>query len=96
MFGCGKWMIDTYPITHLPYCNEIIPSFPIDNEWSNVSVFTALSISEETVPIPDGLVSAFDVYRRMQVDPLISEAKIRTQFPFSIFLLRLPGYAKAA
>lgn len=88
MFGCGKWMIDTYPVLNY-YCNEIIPlSRSIMNE-SNVSVFTALSISEETVPIPDGLVSAFDVYRRMQVDPLISEAKIRTQFPFSIFLLRL-------
>ncbi|MGV8427350.1 hypothetical protein [Pseudomonas aeruginosa] len=88
MFGCGKWMIDTYPALNY-YCNEVVPLSRSIMDESNVSVFTALSISEEIVPIPDGLVSAFDAYRRMQVDPLISEAKIRTQFPFSIFLLRL-------
>lgn len=88
MFGCSKWMIDIYPALNI-YLNELIPLSRSIIDDSNFSPFTALSIAEEIIPIPDGLASTFDVYKRMQSDSRVSEAKIRTKFPFSIFLLRL-------
>lgn len=88
MFGCAKWMIDTYPVL-LNYYNEVIPVSCSIMEGSKVSAFSALYISEEIVPLPFGLLSSFDVYKRMQADPLLPEARVRTKFPYSIFMLRL-------
>ncbi|EPH9811379.1 hypothetical protein ACS37B_000653 [Pseudomonas aeruginosa] len=88
MFGCSRWMINIYPALRV-YLNEIIPLSRSIIDDSNVSLFTALSISEEIVPIPDVLASTFYLNKRMQSDSLVSDAKIRAKFPFSIFLLRL-------
>ncbi|HEP8957242.1 TPA: hypothetical protein VDU78_002091 [Pseudomonas aeruginosa] len=86
IFGCSKWMIDIYPVLSV-YLSEIISLSRAIMDGSNVSLFTALSISEGIVPVPDGIVSTFDVNRRMQSGSL--DAKIRAKFPFSIFLLRI-------
>lgn len=88
MLGCGRWMINIYPVLNV-YLSEIIPLSRSTMDDSGVALFTALSISEGIVPVPAGLASTFDVYKRMQSDSLVSDAKIRTRFPFSIFLLRL-------
>ncbi|XQE67362.1 hypothetical protein ACOAPY_01840 [Pseudomonas sp. P3C3] len=88
MFGCAKWMIDTYPVL-LNYYSEIIPLSCSIKKSSNFSAFSALYMSEEIVPLPVGLISSFNVYKRMQADPLLSEARVRTKFPFSIFMLRI-------
>jgi hypothetical protein len=88
MLGCCKWVIDVYPALNA-YLREIISiSRPLLDD-TDVSLFVALTISERVAPIPSELITSFDVYKRMQSDSLVADAKVRTNFPFPIFLFRL-------
>ncbi|MCP1481971.1 hypothetical protein J2Y88_004282 [Pseudomonas chlororaphis] len=88
MLGCCKWMIDVYPAFN-EYLREVISISRSLLDEADIGLFAALTLSERFAPISSELIPSFDVYKRMQTDSTIADAKVRTKFPFPIFLFRL-------
>ncbi|WP_435634840.1 hypothetical protein ACSC9U_26530 [Pseudomonas solani] len=85
--GCCRWMIDTLP-AYRDYLSRVISASQRIMNDSEVGMYPALTISESMIPVPAELEMAFNTFKRMQAEKLIAESKVRTQFPFSVFLFR--------
>lgn len=85
--GCCRWIMHTYPAFREYLRSTVALSKELMNN-PKISVFTALSSSERLVPLPSELEQSLNKFKRMQSDNCVVGEKVRTHFPFTIFLFR--------